>query len=178
MKSPSVFLNGFSLIELMTLLSISAILISLARPSMQDFIDTVRVVTAANQLYSAIGLTRSEAMKRGVRVDLIPLRAKDFSDGWIVIIDSNANHVADAGEIIVQRSASLPDRLIIKTQLRDNAVPYLAFDPSGRPRSNASSDLPQIGSLLLTVGQKKRKLIMAFLGRVRICDPDNSPSTC
>jgi len=59
MKSPSVFLNGFSLMELMTLLSISAILISLVRPSMQDFIDTVRVVTAANQLYSAIGLTRS-----------------------------------------------------------------------------------------------------------------------
>lgn len=178
MKSHSVFFNGFSLIELITLLGISAILISLARPSMQDFIDTVRVVTAANQLYSAIGLTRSEAMKRGVRVDLIPLRAKDFSDGWAVIIDSNANHVADAGEIIVQRSASLPDRLIIKTQLRDNAVPYLAFDPSGRPRSNASSDLPQIGSLLLTVGQKKRKLIMAFLGRVRICDPDKTPSTC
>ena len=34
--------------ELLTLLSITAILISLARPSMKDFIDTVRVVTAAN----------------------------------------------------------------------------------------------------------------------------------
>lgn len=164
--------------ELMTVLTITAILISLARPSFKDFIDSVRVITAANQLYSAIALARSEAMKRGQRVDVIPLQAKDFSRGWLVIIDSNANHIADAGEVIVQRSSGLPDNLEVKSQLRDNAFPYLAFDSSGRPRSNASRDLPQIGSLLLTVGKKKRKLIMAFLGRVRICDPDKTASTC
>ena len=174
----SISMRGLGLLECMTVLTVTANLISLLRPSFRDLIDTVRVVTAANQLYSAIGHTRSEAMKRGARVDLIPLLAKDFSRGWVVIVDSNANHIADAGELIVQRSSGLPDNLIIKTQLRDNAFPYLAFDPSGRPRSNASSDLPQIGSLLLTVGQKKRKLIMAFLGRVRICDPDKSSSTC
>lgn len=171
-------IRGFGLLECMTVLMITAILVSLLRPSFRDLIDTVRVVTAANQLYAAIGHARSEAMKRGMRVDVIPMRAKDFSHGWVVIVDSNTNHVADAGEIIVQRSSGLPHNLEIKTQLRDNAFPYLAFDPSGRPRSNASSDLPQIGSLLLTVGQKKRKLIMAFLGRVRICDPDKSSSTC
>lgn len=172
------FVPGFGLIDLITTLAITALLISMIRSTAHDVIDNVRVSTAASQLYSAIGLTRAEAMKRGERVDLIFLQGKNFTRGWVVLIDRNANHVADTGEVILLRSAGLPENLEIRAQLRDHASPYLAFDPSGRPRSNASSEVPQIGSLLLTVGKKKRKLIMAFLGRVRVCDPDKSASTC
>jgi type IV fimbrial biogenesis protein FimT len=70
-----------------------------------------------------------------------------------------------------------PEGLHIVSSLRD-PKPYLAFDPSGRPRSASSSAVPQIGSLLFTVGSQQRKIVVGFLGRVRSCDPARDGAAC
>ena len=169
--------NGMSLIELMITLLITAILASFALPGFRNFLDNVNVTSAASQFRSAISLARAEAMRRGVRVDLIPAKSRDWSQGWMVVLDANNNQQADAGEVILHFGAKMPDKLLIVAGLRD-AKPYLSFDPSGRPRSIASSAVPQIGSFLLSVGSMKRKIIIGFLGRVRSCDPDKDEATC
>ena len=169
--------NGMSLIELMVTLMIAVTLASLAQPGFRNFLDSVKVKSVASQFRSAIWLARSEAMRRGVRVDLIPAKGRNWNQGWVVVLDANNNQQADAGETILHYGANMPDRLFIVTGLRD-AKPYLAFDPSGRPRSIASSAVPQIGSFLFTVGSVKRKIIIGFLGRVRSCDPDNDGASC
>jgi type IV fimbrial biogenesis protein FimT len=169
--------NGMSLIELMITLMIAAILTSLALPGFRNFLDNVKVTTAASQFRSAISLARTEAMRRGVRVDLIPSKGRDWSQGWMVVLDTNNNQQADTGEVILYYGGKMPDQLFIIAGLRD-AKPYLSFDPSGRPRSIASSAVPQIGSFLFSVGSMKRKIIIGFLGRVRSCDPDKDQATC
>ena len=166
-----------SIIELMITLMIAAVLASFALPGFRNFLDNVKVTSAASQFRSAICLARAEAMRRGMRVDLIPAKGRDWAQGWLIVLDTNNNQQADAGEAILHFGGKTPEKLLIVAGLRD-AKPYLAFDPSGRPRSVASSAVPQIGSFLFSVGSMKRKIIIGFLGRVRSCDPDKDKATC
>lgn len=69
---------GFTLIELLTAVVLAAILLGLAVPSLQSFIQNRRITTAANDLLAAIHLARTEAMKRGATV--VMCRTGDPSD--------------------------------------------------------------------------------------------------
>lgn len=169
---------AISLIELLISIAIISLLTAFALPGFRDLLDRFKVESATSEFRSAILLTRSEAIKRGVRIDLVPAVAHDWSRGWLVLIESNNNQQADADETVLHHSPGLPERLIIIASLRDGTKTYLAFDPSGRPRSAASSTLPQFGSFLLSVGSQQRKIVIGFLGRVRICDPVKSGAAC
>lgn len=166
------------MIELMISLAIISILSALAMPDFHALLDRFKVEAAASEFHSAIMLTRSEAIQRGVRIDLVPAQAHDWGRGWVIFIESNNNQQADVNEVVLHHSAEQPDNLLIVASLRDGTKTYLAFDPSGRPRSAASSAVPQFGSLLFTVGSQRRKIIIGFLGRVRVCDPDKNGASC
>lgn len=169
--------KGLSLIELMLTLLITTVLAACTAPSFRNLMDRVNLTTTASQFQFAVSIARSEARRRGMRVDLIPAKGRDWSRGWVVIVDANNNQQADAGELILHVSAAMPSGLSVIAGLRDPR-PYLAFDPSGRPRSIASSAVPQIGAFVFSVGTMKRKIIIGFLGRVRCCNPDKDAATC
>src|SRR4051812_32932158 len=63
---------GFSIVELMVVLLIAGILLAIGIPSFQATIQNHRLITATNALFMAVNLTRSEAIHRGIRVDLVP----------------------------------------------------------------------------------------------------------
>ena len=93
--------RGFTLIELMITLVLAAIILTLAVPGFQDIIRNNRAATQANELVTALGLARSEAVKRGARVSLCPSTDQasctggaDWSNGWIVFLDTAANDLA------------------------------------------------------------------------------------
>lgn len=170
--------KAMTLIELLLSVAIISLLAALALPGFRDLSDRFKVEAAVSQFHSAIMLTRSEAIRRGVRVDLVPSAAHEWRRGWLVFIESNNNQQADANEMVLHQSADLPAGLDVVASLRDGKKTYLAFDPSGRPRSAASSALPQFGTFTFTVGLQKRKIIMGFLGRVRICNPVKEEAAC
>ncbi|MEO0315378.1 MAG: hypothetical protein RI928_1834, partial [Pseudomonadota bacterium] len=85
--------------------------------------------------------------------------------------------IANAGDTVLHTGPTPPSGLRIDARLRDPKA-YLAFDPSGRPRSASSSTVPQTGSLILTLGNEQRKIIISFLGRVRSCDPVRDGTAC
>jgi len=62
---------GFTLIELMVVLSVIGIMAALAFPSFSQQILQDRVVTTANQLNSAYKFARSEAVKRDKPINLV-----------------------------------------------------------------------------------------------------------
>lgn len=170
--------EAMSLIELMISLTIISLLAALALPDFHGLLDRFKVEAAASEFHSSIMLTRSEAIRRGVRIDLVPSVAHDWRRGWLILIESNNNQQADASEVVLHRSAAPPENLQIVASLRDGSKTYLAYDPSGRPRSAASSALPQFGSFLFSVGAQRRKIVIGFLGRVRVCDPDKNGAAC
>ena len=171
-------LEAMTLIELLLSIAFISLLAALALPDFHDLSDRFKVEAAVSEFHSAILLTRSEAIRRGLRVDLVPSAAHDWNRGWLTLIESNNNQQADANEMVLHRSAVQPDSLRIVASLSDSKKTYLAFAPSGRPRSAASSAVPQFGSFTFTVGSQQRKIIIGFLGRVRICNPGKDGAAC
>ena len=169
--------DGMSLIECMMAFAVLAALM-IAMPTLKSAFDSLRVNLASSQFHQAILVARSEAIRRGTRVDLIPTLANDWKFGWVVLIDMNNNQQLDPDEQVLYRSEADLKNLAIEAKLRDSRKMYLAFGPSGRPRSASSASVPQIGSVLFIAGTQRRKLIMSFLGRVRVCNPDREASAC
>tara|TARA_R110002049_G_scaffold255471_2_gene431026 strand:+ start:285 stop:839 length:555 start_codon:yes stop_codon:yes gene_type:complete len=98
--------KGFTLIELMVVISIIAILASLAVPSFTDVIRRQKVTGEANVLFSLIYLARSEAIKRNSIVTICKSNnaaqcGGTWSDGWIVFQDDDKDGSRDAGETLI-----------------------------------------------------------------------------
>ena len=79
--------QGFTLIELMITLAISAILLSVAAPAYQSFIGSAVLTTATNDLVAALNMARSEALKRDGQVSLraANIVSDDFADGYCLV---------------------------------------------------------------------------------------------
>lgn len=170
--------RGFTLVELLTALAIAAILMTLAAPSFQRMLQRQRVNTTANDFFAAINLARSEAIQRGARVDLVPLDGADWAQGWVVFVDANGNQKPDADEKIVFSHGPAPDGVIIKAALTDSKVQYLAYNGTGRTRTNANSQSPQAGNFSFSLDKQSRRIKINFLGRARMCDPELDGASC
>ena len=77
--------GGFTLIELMVVVSLLAILAALAGPSMAGLIASQRVKSSASELHLALLKARSEAIKRNGNVSLTPATGTNWSSGWNVV---------------------------------------------------------------------------------------------
>jgi len=99
---------GFTVIELMIVMTIAAVLLAIGMPSFVEFSRETRAGSAMSSLTGDIHLARSEAVKRNARV-LFCARASATStsciavpsqtawmNGWLVCYDRNADGACDA----------------------------------------------------------------------------------
>ncbi|MGH8808017.1 MAG: GspH/FimT family pseudopilin [Noviherbaspirillum sp.] len=171
--------EGFSLVELMIVVAISVILLAIAAPSFRDLIQKQKITATVNDFFFAIKLARSEAIQRGTRVELVPVEAGgDWAKGWAVFVDGNDNQKPDAGEQVIYTQGPLPGGISIEARMTDSTKQYLAYQGTGRTRTNANSQTPQYGSFLFTLDEQRRKININMLGRARVCNPDVDKSTC
>lgn len=75
--------RGFTLIEMMIVITLAAILLGLGLPSFKSFVAGQRVKTSASDFASAAVYTRSEAIKRNAEVGMVAA-AGGWKDGWSV----------------------------------------------------------------------------------------------
>ena len=73
--------HGFTLVEMMTVLSVVAILITVAAPSFAEMVATQRVRAAASALTESLWLARAEATKRNTDVGFA---FSDAQAGWTI----------------------------------------------------------------------------------------------
>ena len=108
---------GFTLLELMLVVTIGGILLAIAIPSMGNFIRNSRITSAANDVMAALHFTRSESIKRRMPVtlctsantlnaddtqnDAATCAASPFLTGWIAFVDTNQSGQRDVGEAIL-----------------------------------------------------------------------------
>ena len=87
--------RGLTVVELMVTLAIAAVLLGVALPAFNTFVDQRRLTTQVNDFLLAVQFARSEATKRGANVSVIAVNAGDNADewgpGWCVVVGSPAN---------------------------------------------------------------------------------------
>jgi type IV fimbrial biogenesis protein FimT len=165
---------GFTLVELLVTLTVAAILLASAVPAFRDMIQNNRIAVQANAMVGALNLARSEAVKRGVTVQVCKSSngatcvagAGNWQIGWIVFSDINGNGVPDVGT--GQCVAGEDCLLLVQEALGGNptlsgpaAVQYTA---SGRAAAAAVFN----HSIPGCTGNQRRTISIALTGRVSI----------
>ena len=87
--------HGLSLIELLAGLVILSVLVSLAAPSFSTILAEQRLRQASSEMRISLTTARSEAIKRGESVAVVP-RDSSWSSGWCVEADAGASGCTDA----------------------------------------------------------------------------------
>lgn len=176
-------LKGFTLIEVMVVVSILAILIALAAPSFTPMIERWRIRQATEQLQSTLYYARSEAIKRGgqVTIQKLPNNTNgctaaaidtNWGCGWFVCEDSNSDGVCADTESVLQRYDA-PANLQVSRNggstsiklnrwgLVDGALPSFTLFPLGKDFND-----PATSGLCMSLG-----------GRIRIIPPGATSCT-
>jgi len=83
---------GFTLMELLLAIAVLAILTTLALPAFTQFIANNRLAAEANELVASFQYARSEAVKRGLPVQICSSAdgtacGGDWNQGWIAMVD-------------------------------------------------------------------------------------------
>jgi type IV fimbrial biogenesis protein FimT len=166
---------GFTLVELLVVLAISAILLGAAVPSFNGLVRSTKLSSAANDLFGSLLLARSEAVMRNARVAVC--RSADgascsnnggWEQGWIVFHDANNNGWREAGELVVTRSQAMPADLRLSGNL--NVARYVSYAPNGEAR--LASGGFQAGTITLCNpslrGDDARQIVISASGRPRV----------
>lgn len=91
--------KGFTLIELMITVAILAITLAIAIPAMSDFATRQRVSGQASELLLSLAYARSEAVKRGATITVIPKvnQTTGWSSGWCIRSDNASDCTVNNG---------------------------------------------------------------------------------
>jgi len=166
--------HGFSLIEVMITLSIAAILLAVALPSLRGVVEGSRISGVTNDLVYALQLARSEAIKRAAPARLCPSSAPlaaapvcdgtGYADGWIVIADDDPfDGVLDASDRVVLQHEPVGAALTFTV---DAALAGgVRFDASGN--SVAAGGGPNPGSVTIALPDgESRTITVRASGRI------------
>ena len=175
---------GLSMAELLTVIAIAALMLAFALPDMRQMIRAQQLKAALSDLFGAIDLTRTQAIARGRRVQLVAAStggadAPDWRHGWVVFVDDNNDRQPGGAEEVLLRHGPLADGITVDaTFSSQQGVPYLAYNGMGRSCSDASSLTARWGTLSLVQDKQTRRIIINMLGRARTCDPARPRSNC
>ena len=177
--------NGFTLIEAIVTMAVTAILLSIAIPSFSKMIERNRITSATNEFIAAIMLTRSEAVTHTIPASICTsdngitcsTTLDDYAKGWIIFSDCNMDGLISTAKTNCDFNGDGnkdPDRIIkvhngIKklSILAGNTATedYFTYQISGRPNVLVGTTF-RIGADPLNL---RKKLTIALTGRVKLC---------
>ncbi|MBQ6657370.1 MAG: GspH/FimT family pseudopilin [Ottowia sp.] len=190
--------KGFTLIELMVVLTVLGVMMAFAVPNFREARRNAGLTDTVNTLVSSVYRTRTEAMKDGVPVVLMPCNddctstGTDWQKGWVIFADRNGNGAYNANTSDDPANAGYNDGPLVFTQRGDVIPDYIAisvgnggavkFSGTGFPASIGGGS---VGDLTITVSRTDRpndnryvrRIVLSKSGRVRTCRPDRD-SNC
>jgi type IV fimbrial biogenesis protein FimT len=119
--------GGFTMPELLAVVAITAILATVAAPSMTGLIASQRAKGAASDLFASLLRTRSEAIKRNTDVTLTPKAADSWASGWSIARPGAATLLEDR-PAITGATITGPASVVYMPNGRIRGAAAVAFD--------------------------------------------------
>jgi type IV fimbrial biogenesis protein FimT len=182
---------GFSLLEMLIALSVSAILIVLGAPSFRDWINNNQIRSAATALNASVQLARAEAVRRNATVFFTLTDSatnsctQSLSGGNFVVSLANPdNRCGDAigaapAQLIQVRPASETSKAVITSNQTQ-----ISFNGFGR--ANVAANIcvgiaADSGACIGTANEHRLQVTINAGGQIRMCNPalsSNDPQGC
>ena len=151
--------GGYTLIETLAALAVSAILASVSAPKLNQFLGHQSAQLTISSLNSAVSLARAEALKRG---EVVTVCARDpspgdasavclpsgtrWDGGWMVYVDRGKRGRLDDDDLLLLVQQPLHASLKIDATVRNlsfqasgislNAASHFDFMPFGKPEDS------------------------------------------
>ncbi|MFI3222228.1 MAG: GspH/FimT family pseudopilin [Methylococcaceae bacterium] len=186
--------QAFTLIELVMTMAIAGILVTIAIPSFNSTLTSIRLTSYANDLVGALNLARSEAIRRGIKVtvrkfdnhscpinSVIGTNGANWEDGWHVFTDTDMSNVGKCvtGDELIRAYPPLMPSYIFRGN--NNISNYISFLPSGQSNINGSFVIcNNSDGLGIPKANTSRLIIIDNIGRVRMgldTNNDRIPNT-
>lgn len=116
---------GFTLVEMMVALGVSAILVAIAAPAMRSFIENARIRAASESMQNGLSMARNEAVRLNQRVEFV-----SQATGWVVRLPGAANPL--------QEASGSEGRTGLTLRFTPAAADRITFDSFGRTTANAN----------------------------------------
>jgi type IV fimbrial biogenesis protein FimT len=167
---------GFTMVELLTVLTIIGILLALATPSMARFAADWRVKNAGNSLIGQLRLARVEAIRQSRPVILCPVTSagnltcdsttQEWKNGWLLFVDVNNNGAYDSA---TDKLLKQQDSLTGLASMQKSQAGSMAFWPTGLMRLSSSTNKFSVSSAYQENGDSaiKSYYCISSVGRVR-----------
>lgn len=110
--------RGFTLVELMVVVSLVAVVSTLAAPSLSTLIASMNAKSASFDLVGDLAMARSESLKRNAAVSVAPISGS-WTNGWRVTTAGEAGPLRERGALPSRISLSAPAAGVV-------------FQPNGR----------------------------------------------
>ena len=167
--------GGFSLLELMITLAVTAILLAVGVPSFQDSVEKRRTISAAEEIYGQLQLARSEAVARSQPVFMNIATGANWAIGIsdnVACDPSDNNPVCtlpdmQGGNAITHRFSAVDHDTVGLTA----TAASISFLPQRGTANSASINVTSTGG----VGYIMRVNVGA-LGQISMCSPDADAS--
>lgn len=171
-----MYQRGLTLIELLTTVTILAILLHLAMPSFRDLINSNRQQVAANELLGALRSARTAAITRSKAVIIAPLEG-DWARGWRMVADESGKGLSDPDNpVLLVRQSGGKVRIVANARLAE----WARFNSLGVPSYAGAS--PGNGSMYVcdaSAGKMYSRVVIAGSGRIRLDErPGSSGDLC
>jgi len=165
---------GFTLLELMTAITVLAILLGIGVPAFTEMIASNRLTATTNQMITALNLARSESSKRGIPVTVCASNAAQnacdndptaWTAGWLVFTDDTGTAgTIDGTDELLQKFPAAPQGYTV-VAADPNTMSHIRFLRSGAPDSALLSRTLKLTRPSCS-GTKARQVIIANTGRI------------
>lgn len=174
--------SGFTLVELMVTVAVLAILMALAGPSFEDFMQRYRLRGAADEVASIVANARAEALMRNRDVAVV---FTGDADAWCVGAVA-APEPTTLGELAstaptcdCDNDCTLSGR-VVETRAASHSGVTMSADPGSVTFSRDTGAVDDLSSPTATLqspnGKYSLNVAISPLGRGRLCVPTGSPA--